>query len=101
MGAQRRVGDFSLAGTARELHTSCAPCAMCLGAVHWSGVERLVCGATREDAEALGFDEGPVFEQSYRYLEQHGVGVEHGVRRAEAATVLRDYPPRGGVIYNP
>ena len=64
MGAEQRVGSFSLAGQARELYSSCAPCAMCLGAIHWSGVARLVCGATRADAQALGFDEGPVFAES-------------------------------------
>ena len=101
MGAERRVGSFTLADRPRELHASCAPCAMCLGAIHWSGVVRLVCGATREDAESLGFDEGPVFEESYRYLERHGIEVVHGIRRAEAAQVMQAYLDRGGPIYNP
>jgi tRNA(Arg) A34 adenosine deaminase TadA len=101
MGAQARVGSFSLADRPRELHASCAPCAMCLGATHWSGVVRLVCGATREDAEALGFDEGPVFDESYRYLERHGIEVVHGIRREEAAEVMQTYLDRGGPIYNP
>ena len=101
MGAEQRVGSFSLADGSRELHASCAPCAMCLGAIHWSGVTRLVCGATREDAESLGFDEGPVFDESYSYLEQHGVEVVHGVRSKEAADVMQTYLDRGGPIYNP
>jgi tRNA(Arg) A34 adenosine deaminase TadA len=101
MGAERRIGSFTLADRSRELHASCAPCAMCLGAIHWSGVKRLVCGATREDAEALGFDEGPVFDESYRYLERHGVEVVQGIRREEAADVLQSYLDRGGPIYNP
>ena len=101
MGAERRIGSFTLADRSRELHASCAPCAMCLGAIHWSGVTRLVCGATREDAESLGFDEGPVFDESYSYLEQHGVEVVHGIRSDEAAEVMRTYLDRGGPIYNP
>ena len=101
MGAESRVGSFTLADRSRELHASCAPCAMCLGAIHWSGVTRLVCGATREDAESLGFDEGPVFDESYRYLEEHGVEVVHGIRREEAAEVMQTYLERGGPIYNP
>jgi tRNA(Arg) A34 adenosine deaminase TadA len=101
MGAEERVGSFSLADRPRELYSTCAPCAMCLGAIHWSGVSRLVCGATRADAEALGFDEGPVFEDSYRYLEREGLEVVHGLRREDAAQVMRTYLERGGPIYNP
>jgi tRNA(Arg) A34 adenosine deaminase TadA len=73
---------------------------MCLGAVHWSGVRRLVTGATREDAIALSFDEGPVFPESFAYLEARGVGVVRGVRRKEAAAVLELYKRQGGPIYN-
>src|SRR3954464_8546129 len=66
MMAQERVGCFSLksaGGPEYELATSCDPCAMCLGATLWSGVTRLICGATRDDAVRLGFDEGPVFPE--------------------------------------
>ena len=71
-GRSSRLGSFTLDladGRPHALVTSCEPCAMCLGATLWSGVRRLVCGATREDATALGFDEGPVFPESYAYLE--------------------------------
>jgi tRNA(Arg) A34 adenosine deaminase TadA len=103
MFAQRRVGSFTLGGAgapAHELVSSCEPCAMCLGAVHWSGVRRLVFAAAREDASALAFDEGPVFPESYAYLEQRGLRIDRGVLRDEAAAVLAGYRARGGRIYN-
>ena len=103
MFAQRRLGVESLFREGEPtltLYTSCDPCAMCLGAVLWSGVRRVVCGATRDDAIAIGFDEGPVFPESLQYLSQRGITVSHGVRRNEAADVLRLYAARQGVIYN-
>ena len=103
MMAQRRVGAFSLAAPglpAHELVTSCDPCAMCLGAILWSGVKRVLCGAAREDASRLRFDEGPVFPESYRYLEDRGIAIVRGVCRAEAVEVLERYRRGGGVIYN-
>ena len=103
MMAQARLGSYSLAGEgmpAHELATSCEPCAMCLGATLWSGVRRVLCGATREDAVRLDFDEGPVFEASYDYLAERGVEIVRGVRREEAAAVLALYRQRAGVIYN-
>lgn len=103
MTAQARMGSYTLrsAGAAGyELFTSCEPCAMCLGATLWSGVTRLVCGAMREDAVRLGFDEGPVFAASLAYLEERGVEIVRGVLREEARAVLDRYSAEDGVIYN-
>jgi tRNA(Arg) A34 adenosine deaminase TadA len=103
MFAQQRIGSFTLGGpgaAAHELVSSCEPCAMCLGATFWSGVRRLVFAAARADAAALAFDEGPVFPESYDYLERRGLRIEREVLRAEAAGVLALYRERGGLIYN-
>jgi tRNA(Arg) A34 adenosine deaminase TadA len=100
--AHRALGAhaFNAPGApALELVSSCEPCVMCFGATMWSGVKRLVCGATREDAEALGFDEGPVTEESYRHLQGRGVEVVRGVLRAEARAVLLRYQELGRSIY--
>jgi tRNA(Arg) A34 adenosine deaminase TadA len=103
MMAQRRLGSFTLRGPnlpSHELFTSCDPCAMCLGAALWSGVRRVVCGAAREDASRLSFEEGPVFPESYRYLEERGIAIEHNVLRDEARAVLELYRATSGKIYN-
>lgn len=103
MFAQHHLGSFTLGGAdapARELVSSCEPCAMCLGATLWSGVHRLAFAAGREDATALAFEEGPVFPESYAYLERCGLRIDRGLLRAEAAEVLRLYRDMGGLIYN-
>jgi tRNA(Arg) A34 adenosine deaminase TadA len=73
---------------------------MCLGATLWSGVRRVVYGATREDATLLNFEEGPVFPESYRYLEARGIEIVRGVLRDEARAVLELYRANSGKIYN-
>ena len=101
--AQSRLGCYTLrnpVGPGYALFTTCEPCAMCLGAVLWSGVDRLVCSAERQDALALGFEEGPVFPESYRYLKDRGVEVVRGLLAEEARTVLKLYQKRNGGIYN-
>lgn len=103
MMAQQVTGSFTLNFPdlpRHELHTSCEPCAMCLGATLWSGVRRVVYGATREDATVLNFEEGPVFPESYKYLEDRGIEIVRQVLRDEAKAVLEFYRARGGKIYN-
>ena len=103
MMAQTIRGSYTLqrAGLAEHaLHTSCEPCAMCLGAVLWSGVRRVVWSATREDADSIDFDEGPVFNASYDYLRARGIEFDGGVLREEGRAVLDLYGTRGGTIYN-
>ena len=89
--AQQRCGSARLpAGHA--LWTSAQPCAMCFGAVLWSGVAELVTAARGEDVEALaGFDEGPLPEDWVHELERRGIAVRRDVGRDGARTVLESY----------
>lgn len=102
--AQERLGSFDLGGEgmpACELVTSTEPCAMCYGAIPWSGVRRLVTGARDTDARWIGFDEGPRTPRWREELEERGIAVRTDLLRAEAAAVLDAYAARGGEIYNP
>jgi tRNA(Arg) A34 adenosine deaminase TadA len=103
MMAQQRLRSFTLGAPGMPVHelvTSCEPCAMCLGASLWSGVKRIVMGASREDATRLNFEEGPVFPQSYAYLEERGIELRRNVLREDARAVLEHYRKTGGKIYN-
>lgn len=99
--AQSAVGDWNLSKPGRlQLVTSCEPCAMCFGALPWSGVNSLICGARKKDAEAAGFDEGDKPDQWVRSLQRRGIVVQCSVLSAEAARVLDNYRDKGGPIYN-
>jgi tRNA(Arg) A34 adenosine deaminase TadA len=100
--AQRTVEDWNLgARTAVQLVTSCEPCAMCFGAIPWSGVSSLLWGARKEDAEAAGFDEGDKPADWAATLEGRGIRTRGGVLRSDAAAILQDYASGNGAIYHP
>jgi tRNA(Arg) A34 adenosine deaminase TadA len=101
--AQQTVAQYNLGGdgmTAYELVTSTEPCAMCFGAILWSGVRRVVTGARREDAMNIGFDEGRRPSTWIETLESRGISVTTDVLRDEAASILKKYFDLGGEIYN-
>ena len=99
--AQHRLGGWNLAKLGNfRLVTSCEPCAMCFGAVPWSGVRSLVCGARKSDAEAAGFDEGEKPHDWVESLRERGIDVELDVLRDESARIFKHYRDTGGVIYN-
>jgi len=101
--AQKVLGRYDIGDNGRlayDLFATTDPCAMCLGAIPWSGVRRLVCGARDEDARALGFDEGAKPDDWVQALQLRGIAVERDLRRDEAVTVLREYLAAGGPIYN-
>lgn len=101
--AQRAVHHFDLGAVGmprHELVTSCEPCAMCFGAIPWSGVRRVLCGARSGDAETIGFDEGPKLKGWVAALEQRGITVVRDLCRREAVSVLQRYKKSGGIIYN-
>ena len=103
MLSQKALARYDLSDGGRqrfELVSTTEPCAMCFGALPWSGVQQLVCGARDEDARDVGFDEGPKLVDWVSALNSRGIAVQRDVLREEAATVLREYVAAGGVIYN-
>ena len=101
--AQQKVRSFDLSAEGLpeyELVSSTEPCAMCLGAIPWSGIASLVCGARDEDARKIGFDEGAKPEQWRTYFKSRGIQVITDVLRNEATSVMQKYVDQGGIIYN-
>lgn len=100
--AQHGLADWNLAKAGPvQLVTSCQPCAMCFGAIPWSGVSSLAWGACKQDAEAAGFDEGDKPADWESSLRRRGIEVYSEVLREEAAAVLEHYSRTDGTIYHP
>jgi tRNA(Arg) A34 adenosine deaminase TadA len=101
--AQQATGSSHLGEAGQpacELVASCEPCAMCLGAIPWSGVRRLICGARDEDARAIGFDGGDKPAAWSAGLARRGIEVVPDVLRPAAVALLQGYGAAGGLIYN-
>lgn len=98
--AQQASGAWSLAGRPCLLVSSAEPCGMCLGAITWGGVSRLLYASSRADVESLGFDEGPRPASWRRALAVRGIVVAGPRQRAAGRRVLSAYRSAGGTIYN-
>jgi tRNA(Arg) A34 adenosine deaminase TadA len=45
------------------LYSSCEPCPMCLGAIYWSGIKKVVYSCDRTDAENAGFSDKLIYNE--------------------------------------
>ncbi|MCO6457988.1 MAG: nucleoside deaminase [Pirellulaceae bacterium] len=102
--AQGELQSFDLSAGASaplQLVTSAEPCCQCYGAIHWSGIRSVVCGARASDVRQIGFDEGDKPLDWPDHLAARGIAVQQDVLREDAVGVLRRYAEQGGLIYNP
>ncbi|MCF7845870.1 MAG: nucleoside deaminase [Candidatus Peribacteraceae bacterium] len=58
--AAKKLKRFDLSDC--EIYSSCEPCPMCLAAIHWAKIRKLYFGATRKDAEDVGFDDKFIYD---------------------------------------
>ncbi len=102
--AQKMLKTFDLGSTEMPRHqlvVNWRPCAMCYGAVIWSGVRSLIiAGSTSELEEITGFDEGPIHPQWQTELEKRGVVLTDGLLKKEACEVFRAFRASGNLVYN-
>jgi guanine deaminase len=45
------------------IYASCEPCPMCLGAIYWAGIRKVVYASDRFDAEASGFNDSFIYNE--------------------------------------
>lgn len=102
--AQKLLGTFDLGGPglpAYQLVVNWRPCAMCYGAVIWSGVRSLAIAGSGPELEAVtGFDEGPMPADWQGELRKRGIELIDGVLTDEAVAVFRAFRDSGALVYN-
>lgn len=102
--AQKILGTFDLGGDglpAYQLVVNARPCAMCFGALPWSGIRSLVVAASGEDVERLtGFDEGPIHPNWKSELEMRGIKVTEDILAEEARSTFRAFGESSQLVYN-
>ncbi len=93
--AQKLLGVYDLGAPGLptyQIVVNWRPCAMCFGAVLWSGVRSLVIAGDGPELEMItGFDEGPVHPESRSELEKRDLELVNDVLRAEAIAAYKEF----------
>ena len=81
------------------LFSTAEPCPMCLSAIHWAKIDRVVYGAAIADATAAGFSELAVAAKTLAQMGHSPVRVEGGLLRDECAALFDQWRAAGGKAY--
>jgi tRNA(Arg) A34 adenosine deaminase TadA len=87
--AARALKTIDLRGC--TMYSSCEPCPMCLSAIHWSKIDRVVYGATIADAAAAGFSELDIPAGRMAEMGHSPLKVEGGRLREECAALFPEW----------
>ncbi len=79
--AARKLNNIDLSGCV--MYATCEPCPMCLSAIHWSRISRVVFGASIADAADAGFNELRVEAAALVRLGGSSLEVEGGLLGGE------------------
>ena len=71
------------------LYTTCQPCAMCLMACYWAGIEKVVYGATLTDSKKAGFHELDESGKLAKQIVRSRVKLHGGVMKKECLTLFK------------
>jgi guanine deaminase len=72
--AAARLNTYDLSGTV--LYSSCEPCPMCLGAIYWARIGRVVYASDRHDAGEAGFRDADLYSEITLYPEDRHIPFE-------------------------
>jgi guanine deaminase len=91
--AAKALGTISLDGC--ELYSTTEPCPMCLSAIHWAKIDRVVFGAVIADAADAGFCELYVDAKKLAEMGKSPLKVESGLLREECADLFQQWLKSG------
>ncbi len=86
--ACQSLGNFQLDDC--EVYASCEPCPMCLGALYWARVKRVVYANTRMDAAAIEFDDNFIYKEINTDFMARQIPFVH-MPKEEAMQVFREW----------
>jgi tRNA(Arg) A34 adenosine deaminase TadA len=62
-----KLGTFALNDC--DIYTSCEPCPMCLSAIYWARLRRMVYANSRQDAAGIGFDDEFLYQEVAKHID--------------------------------
>jgi tRNA(Arg) A34 adenosine deaminase TadA len=77
------------------MYATTEPCPMCLAAIHWAKIDRVVYGASIADATKAGFGQLAVGARPLAEMGKSPLQVEGGLLSAECATLFEQWRAAG------
>lgn len=72
------------------IYASCEPCPMCLGAIYWAGIKRIVYASDRHRAAAAGFNDNHIYQELSLDNNKRSIVMVHGLK-SEGDSVLKKW----------
>ncbi len=73
--AAKKLGSHTLDGC--TIYSSTEPCPMCLGAIYWAGIEKLVFASSKAEAEKAGFIDAHIYREFGRSMKERSISTRH------------------------
>jgi tRNA(Arg) A34 adenosine deaminase TadA len=84
--ACKNVDSIDLSGA--TIYSTCEPCPMCFSAIHWAKIDRVVYGASINDAKNAGFNELSISNKSMKKLGKSRVKIAKRVLKNRNRTLF-------------
>jgi len=73
--ACKNLNDYQLSDC--TIYSSCEPCPMCMSAIYWARLPKLIYAATAVDAANAGFDDQFIYDELAKPYSQRSIIIEH------------------------
>lgn len=83
--ASGKLNSFDLSGC--TIYCSCEPCPMCLSAIYWAKIGKIVYSNTREDAMKAGFRDTYIYDELCKPVTNRKIGSQQ-LLHSEAKEIL-------------
>jgi len=78
------------------IYSTCEPCPMCFSAIHWAKISKIVFGARIADAEAAGFHELAISNETMKEQGKSKVELIPEVLQEEAKRLFDEWKAKHG-----
>ena len=73
--ACKTINDYQLKNC--TLYSSCEPCPMCMSAIYWARIQKLIYAASAQDAADAGFDDQFIYDELDKPYPQRSISIKH------------------------
>ncbi len=95
--AAKVLNTYDLSGC--EIYSTVDPCPMCLTAIYWARLDKIIVAAGAELASQYGWDDEAFYQELVKTSELRKIPSEKGLLAKESEAVFKEWQSLGGKLY--